>query len=464
MKVKLASLLFSSIKRSLFFWLLLFLFPLLFIITLRSYLSVEYFTNIANDQSLFNVALSLANTIEEGNEQAERLDEVMAKFKQYIDLNHFYYLILNDKLEKRHGNLQLALPDPLPHIGDKVFYDVNFNEEKLRVVVFNFPTKLGNRIIIVGETFYARDEMHRNVLLVFLVSQMIIICLVLLALNLSINRGLIAFERFTKVILARKTTDTHPIDAIEVPSEMQSLVRAMNDLLTRIKKMIDQKHQFIANASHQLKTPLAGLKIQIESVAGEQDPTRVSQALMQMLNSADKLTRLNNQLLSLARVEEEHQENALTLSSIDLVLLIKEVVAEWVPKVLAKHIDLGVEIELTQLIISGNALLIEEMVNNLLDNALTYNETGTKITVKLSKSDHLATLIVEDNGLGIPITEHEKVFQRFHSLLGNGQTNGCGLGLAIVLEIMQLHQGVVYVKFTNIEQQSGTSINCEFPL
>jgi two-component system sensor histidine kinase TctE len=135
-----------------------------------------------------------------------------------------------------------------------------------------------------------------------------------------------------------------------------------------------------------------------------------------------------------------------------------------VPKALAKHIDLGVEIELIQLIISGNALLIEEMLNNLLDNALTYNETGTKITVTLSQSDHLATLIVEDNGLGIPITEHEKVFQRFHRVLSNGRTGGCGLGLAIVLEIMQLHNGVVYVKFTNVEKQSGTSVHCEFPL
>lgn len=464
MHAKLSSLIFPSIKRNLLFWLLLFLLPVLMITTARSYLSVQYFTNSANDQSLFNVALSLSNSLEADHESTEYLDEVMAKFKDYVELNHFYYLILNDKRQRLHGNLQLTLPAQLPHTGHKVFFDANFNQEKLRVVVFNFPSNVGHRFIIVGETFHARDDMERNVFLVFLVSQIVIICLVLIALNLSINRGLIAFERFRNVILARKPSDTYPIEATEVPEEMQSIVSAMNDLLIRIKKMVDHKQQFIANASHQLKTPLAGLKVQVESVLNEQDPTRVRQALMQMLNSTDKLTRLNSQLLSLARVEEENKQQEIRLKPIDLVELVHQVVAEWVPNAMTNHMDLGIEAENKQIIILGNDLLIAELLNNLVDNALAYNPEGTRITVKLIQHENLVKLIVEDNGAGIPIVEQEKVFQRFYRTLGNSQTNGCGLGMAIVAEVMHLHQGKSYVTFNNLETQSGTSVVCEFPL
>jgi len=465
MHAKLSSLIFSSIKRNLLFWLLLFLLPVLMITTARSYLSVQYFTNSANDQSLFNVALSLSNSLEEDHESTEHLDEVMAKFKDYVDLNRFYYLILNDKRQRLHGNLQLTLPTQLPFTGHKVFFDANFNQEKLRVVVFNFPSNVGNRFIVVGETLYARDDMERNIFLLFFASQIVIICLVLIALNLSINRGLIAFERFRNVILARKPSDMHPIDANEIPEEMQSLVSAMNDLLIRIKKMVDHKQQFIANASHQLKTPLAGLKVQVESVLNEQDPTRVRQALMQILNSTDKLTRLNSQLLSLARVEEENKQQEIRLKPIDLVELVHQVVAEWVPKSLDKNIDLGIEINVNQLLVSGHGLMIEELLNNLLDNALEYNPEWTKVTVKLSQTSGLAQLIVEDNGKGIPIAEQEKVFQRFYRVLGNHNANGgCGLGLAIAQEVMALHHGQVYVKFTDTVGHSGTSIVCEFPL
>jgi len=245
---------------------------------------------------------------------------------------------------------------------------------------------------------------------------------------------------------------------------MQSLVSAMNDLLIRIKKMEDHKQQFIANASHQLKTPLAGLKVQVESVLNEQDPTRVRQALMQMLNSTDKLTWLNSQLLSLARVEEENKQQEILLKPIDLVELVHQVVAEWVPNAMTNHMDLGIEAAAKQIYIIGNDLLITELLSNLVDNALAYNPEGTRITVKLIQHENLVKLIIEDNGAGIPVIEQERVFQRFYRTLGYIQTNGCGLGMAIVAEVMHLHQGEVYVTFNNLETQSGTSVVCEFPL
>jgi two-component system sensor histidine kinase TctE len=189
------------------------------------------------------------------------------------------------------------------------------------------------------------------------------------------------------------------------------------------------------------------------------------QDLREILNSTDKLNRLNNQLLSLARIEEERQEASILNDQVDLVLLVHEVVAEWVPKSLDKNIDLGIEINVNQLLVSGQGLMIEELLNNLLDNALEYNPEWTKVTVKLSQTSGLAQLIVEDNGKGIPVAEQEKVFQRFYRVLGNRNANGgCGLGLAIAQEVMALHHGQVYLKFTDTVGHSGTSIICEFPL
>jgi two-component system sensor histidine kinase TctE len=234
----------------------------------------------------------------------------------------------------------------------------------------------------------------------------------------------------------------------------------MNELLVKEKAAVVERRHFLANAAHQLKTPLAGLKIQAEAALREGDLASIQHALKQISLGSDNLARLANQLLSLARAEPESSQE-LIFEPVDLVQLIQEVTADWVPRGLDKNIDLGVSCEIAELKIHGNAILLQELLNNLLDNAIRYNPPYTSVTVGLDKINDTVVLSVQDNGVGIAIHQQQKVFERFYRVLGN-EASGCGLGLAIVREIALQHHAQVNLTYADEAQLSGTLITVTF--
>lgn len=236
----------------------------------------------------------------------------------------------------------------------------------------------------------------------------------------------------------------------------------MNELIVKEKSAVNERRHFLANAAHQLKTPLAGLKIQAEAALREDDLASIQHALKQISAGSDNLARLANQLLSLARAEPEAVA-ALAFVSVDLVRLIHDVTSSWVPKALDKNIDLGVKCELKELNVSANNVLLQELLNNLIDNAIRYNQVGAKVTVALDKVNDEAILSVQDNGVGIALLEQQKVFERFYRVLGTAE-NGCGLGLAIVQEIAHQHQARVLLEYSDMKKQTGTTVKVIFRL
>lgn len=457
----------QSIKQHLLFWLLLFLIPVLLIITFRSYFSIQYFTNQANDQSLFKVALAIANDIKVNNAgQISLKPTVLDNYKRFLHSERLTYLVIDHRQQKMLGESQLPLPALMPAVDDKLFYSREVFDQDYRLVAFNYPLGKSNVTIIVAETFKLRNQMHEDIVLVFLSTTLIIILLVVMALNLSIKRGLSSLTLLKDEILARHPTDTDPLDFQTAPKELHPLVMAMNDLFIRVKLIVDEKENFIANASHQLKTPLAGLKLQVENAQRESTLSRTQQALTQLKVSIDKLTRLNSQLLNLAIVDfsrKASSDNASNTQHLDLVKLVQTVSAEWVPSALNQNMDLGFSCQLKNLRIDGKALLIKELLNNLLDNAIAYNQAGTIITVSLTQTDAYAILTVEDDGIGVDLREQNKVFQRFYRPLGNSHTQGCGLGMAIVKEVTEQHGGYVELAFSDAKKQCGTKVSCYFP-
>lgn len=245
-----------------------------------------------------------------------------------------------------------------------------------------------------------------------------------------------------------------------MPEELQPLLHAMNELLVKERSAVDERRHFLANAAHQLKTPLAGLKIQAEAALRESDLASVQHALKQISAGSDNLARLANQLLSLARAEPE-ANLAQSFVVVDIVPLIHEVTADWVPTALEKNIDLGVSCSLRQFKIRGNMLLLQELLNNLIDNAIRYSPAGAKVTVCLGIDHHKVVLAVQDNGLGIAPQEQQKVFERFYRVLGTAQS-GCGLGLAIVREIAHQHHAIVELAYTNQQKSLGTTVKVIF--
>jgi len=456
----------NSIRQKLFNWLLIFLLPLLLLGTVSAYYLANYFSNLAYDRALFRVALALADQVEvkAGNMVVDLPDSTLDLI-EYDKYDWIYYQIQDPNHHVVMGEENLTLPNVTLSAGQHVYYDSSLNGKSLRMVAFSLPlvgtSTKGNATILIGETTTKRDRMANEIIVIMLIPQVLLIALITLLVNLGIRRGLVSLDKLKDSISRRLPSDTHPLEEHAAPQEIQPLLHAMNDLLVKVKGAVDERHQFIANAAHQLKTPLAGLKIQAEAALREDDLESIHHALKQISIGSDNLGRLANQLLSLARAEPEDNPTQ-AFMPVDLVKLINEVTAEWVPKALEKNIDLGVDCQLQQLEISGNAMLLQELLNNLIDNAIRYNQSGAKVTVGLALINNEAVLSVQDNGLGITSNEQQKVFERFYRVLGTAES-GCGLGLAIVREIAHQHQARVELGYSNIQQSKGTIVKVIFP-
>jgi two-component system sensor histidine kinase TctE len=217
-----------------------------------------------------------------------------------------------------------------------------------------------------------------------------------------------------------------------------------------------QRH-FIADAAHQLRTPLAGLAIQTDIALRQTNPDALQHALVQIRAGVERTNHLVDQLLALARADAG-PDLTLKFEPLDLNELASMQTAEWVPHAIRKQIDLGYDGPGKPVAISGDALLLRVMLANILDNAIRYTPQGGKITVHLIASEQ-PLLTVEDSGPGIPPEERERVFERFYRVSDNDES-GSGLGLAIVREIARTHGARTWLE--DAGQQGGLRVNIEF--
>jgi two-component system sensor histidine kinase TctE len=252
--------------------------------------------------------------------------------------------------------------------------------------------------------------------------------------------------------------------------EVAPLVSSVNDLLMRLKDSITTQKRFLADAAHQLKTPLAGLRMQADLAQREgADTEELKQSLRLIGRSSIRATHTVNQLLALARAESSG--TTMNMVPCDLAALTMEVMQDGVPRALEKHIDLGYEGAQPGsegVVLQGNPTLLQEMVRNLVDNAINYTpstlEKPGMVTVRVLADPFGKALVlqVEDSGPGIPAAERELVFQPFYRALGN-EADGSGLGLPIVLEIAHQHHATVTLDDARPGQPSpGASFTVRF--
>lgn len=457
----------NSIRQKLLNWLLILVLPSLLLGSVSAYYTASYFSNLVYDRALFRVALAVAEQVDVKNGEVKiDLPESTLKLIEFDIDDWIYYQIQDANHHVIFGYINLSPPAVMPKANQAVYYETKFKQKALHMVAFNLPlTELGangNVTILIGENTLKRDKMANEIVAIMLVPQILLILLIIFAINLGIKRGLISLENLKQLILKRQPGDINTLEEQDAPEELQPLLHAMNELLAKEKIAIDKRRNFLANAAHQLKTPLAGLKVQAEAALREKDFSHVQHALKQISNGSENLARLANQLLSLARAEPESGMNQ-EFEQLDLVMLVHKVSMHWVPKALDKNIDLGVKCQLKNLIINGNPLLLQELLNNLIDNAIRYNQAGANVTVGLALHDGEAALSVKDDGVGIAINDQEKVFDRFYRVLGSHE-NGCGLGLAIVREIANQHQASVALTYSDIKHGRGTLVTIKFKL
>jgi two-component system sensor histidine kinase TctE len=315
------------------------------------------------------------------------------------------------------------------------------NLDPLRERSADAPAASGLALVQVAETLDKRAHLANEIIKGVILPQFIILPVILALVWFALSRGLTPLAELQERIRARPQDDLSPIDPRQVPEEISPLVGSFNDMLERLAQTVEMQKRFIADAAHQMKTPLAGMRMQSELALRQVDPGEIHRSLEQLAKSSESATRLVNQLLALARAENQPHAG-LAFEEIDLVQLARATVQDWVQASFAHGIDLGFEhpegLQARQLQIAGNALMLRELLSNLIDNALRYTPQGGSVTVRVRRDGEHALLEVEDTGPGIAPSERAHVFERFYRILGSN-VQGSGLGLAIVREIAQQH-------------------------
>ena len=353
-------------------------------------------------------------------------------------------------------------PAPNPEIraqpGEVVMRDDVVRDENVRVAyiwVSRGPSPEHLVLMQVAETRGKRSTLATEIIKGVMVPQFIILPLAVLLVWLALVRGIRPLNDLEQRIRARKPDDLSPIDNEHVPQEVAPLVSSINDLLHRLKTSVSNQKRFLADAAHQLKTPLAGLRMQAEmaqTASGED----IHRSLQQIAKSSMRATHTVNQLLALARAETSGR--SLPSTAVDLAVAVAEVIEDSVPRALDKQIDLGYEGPDTvppNCTLMGNPTLVRELVRNLVENAINYTPLGGVVTVRLlvDRFSGVQVLQVEDDGPGIPEAERALVLEPFYRALGTN-VDGSGLGLAIVQEIARQHQATLLLEDTHPQRSA----------
>lgn len=422
------------------------------------------FVNLNYDRALLDTALDLGRNVREsGNQLYLDLPQPVIEMLISGEQGRFYYRANGPGGEYITGDPDLPDPPPDAQEDRVTYYDALFRNEPIRAVALRVPVRPGSGkgaiLIQVAERSVLRTDFARQIMLRMMLPQAILVLLSTLAVWFGVGIGLRALTAMRREIENRSHVDLSPINETGAPAEVQPLLRAMNDLLSRLSAALAAQQRFIADAAHQLRTPVAALKMQAELAVRQVRDGEAAATLQHLQTAADHAARLVSQLLTLARAEPGSHRSVMR-QPVALMSLAREIAGEWVPRALARQIDLGFDDISTPATISADPFLIHEMLNNLIDNAIQYTPAGGRVTVRIRLQDDHATLEVEDDGPGIPVEEREKVFDRFYRMPGIAP-EGCGLGLAIVREIAQGHQATVAVQAG--AGGRGTCMSVTFP-
>jgi len=346
----------------------------------------------------------------------------------------------------RHVLGDAWLPTVLPSTDGAEFLSVVEGGITYRVAAQRYDIAAGDLIVMLADGSDARQHWLDNLLVRVLLPNLLLLVVAAVAVTWAVARALRPLIDLKQAVERRSPRDLSPIDADSAPAEVRPLVSSLNRLFALVNVQSEAQRRFVADAAHQLRTPLAGLQAQVEAWAqaarsmgtGDLLSLRVDQ--VQRLRDATRRTsQLANQLLALSRADALSAD-AQPLHQVDLKDLCENILALYLDAAAAKGIDLGLESQPAQT--RGHAWLLRELLINLVDNAVKYTPDGGCITLRCGQEHvagaELAWIAVEDDGPGIPDDERDRVLQRFYRLQGSAG-EGNGLGLAIADEIARAH-------------------------
>jgi len=372
---------------------------------------------------------------------------------------HIYETKLGFQIWNSSGNLVLKSPNlPDNNISTEAqgFSDNRFDDHDWRT--FTLTSADGRYRCITAERIDVRSDLIGDIFEGLLQLFIVIVPVLSVTLWLAISQGLKPLQNLTSQI---KTRDADKLDAIsegKAPMEIQTITSALNQLLSRLKNALARERRITSDAAHELRTPLAAVKLHAE-LAGKADNAGDRKAAIDhVLQGIDRTTRLVNQLLDLARLEPESFQQKMYPTDISKLLI--EETALQAPIANDKQLDLAIT-ENPEIIASVDETSIRLLIRNLLSNAIAYTTAKGIIRISLQDEDEKFSLIVEDNGSGIPIEERQRVFERFYRLKNHDET-GCGIGLSIVMQVVEMHQATL--SLDDPDNGTGLRVTVTFPV
>ncbi|CUI04720.1 sensor histidine kinase N-terminal domain-containing protein [Massilia antarctica] len=444
----------GSLRSQLLRWLLI---PLVLLVALNAvsvYDNALDAADLAYDRSLLASTRALAErvAIKDGKVVADVPYVALDSFETDT-LGRIYYKVSGIDGETVSGF------DDLPPVPANVprseaypalvrFYHADYNGEPVRIAALLQPvyddSMRGIALIQVGETLDARRGLSRKILVDTLLRQAVMVLAVASLVWFAVRLVLRPLMRLKIEVENRALNDLSDVDQALVHKEVRPLVAAMNGTMSRMHNLIASQRRFIADASHQLRTPLTVLKTQAELALRENDPAAMREIVRSIATTTDATVHLANRLLTLARVE--HGSAGAGMAPVSLTAIVRQVGLEMALPAVQKQIDLSLDAaDADKTLVAGHELMLHELVTNLVDNAIRYTPAGGKVALRVRVDGARVLLDVEDSGCGIADDEREKVLTPFYRSSGALETNpgGTGLGLSIVREVAAQHRADV---------------------
>ena len=428
-----------SLRSQLLRWLLVPLTLLFLADAIGSYIVARHLSDQVYDGELLEIARELTLHVKpDGVRPTFNLERDAERTLLLDQYDEVHYAVRTDDGASIAGDADMA---PFRSAGPgPTYYDSVLAGAPVRVVQLSTAAgAAGSVTVAVAETLVKRHGLVNAIMIGVILPQLLLIVIAGIVLWAGVAHGLAPLARLQQAVAARSHLDLSPVSVPEAPVEVHPLVTAINDLMARVEEILSYQSRFIADAAHQLRTPVAGLKAHVEVALREDDPAQAKQTIAHLYTAVERMSRLVAQLLSLAR-NEPTTLRKLDLAPLDLSKLAFDVTMEWVPEAYRRNIDLGFEGVQPHATVRGDATRLTELINNLLDNAIRYSRDNGRVTVRVASQP--SRLSVSDDGPLIPVDERERIFERFHRLLGT-HADGSGLGLAIVQEIAKLHDAKI---------------------
>ena len=406
----------------------------------------HHFGNLVHDRWLYDSAMTLAAQLKSKNGQTTlSLPGPAIEMFEWDSVDR----ISEEVTSRNRGHIfsNATFPSPPAEMvpGKPSYYDGLINGQPVRIVAVTLPnpTEATESITIqVAETRHKREALVTEILLLSVPIEAGILGLAGTFIWLAVTSSLGALDAIATRLAEYEPDGLLPVSDIEnAPSEVQPLVNSINRLIAKLSDAQETQRRFVANAAHQLRTPLSALQVQTERALREPDPVAHEDALSHVLRAVTRLRHVTHQLLTLTR-SDRSAERALNMVQVDLAALARDELERWADVAIARSIDLGYEGPENSLDIRGDPHLLRELIGNLVDNAIRYGHSGGEVTLGLRQLP--TTLYVDDDGPGIPPEDRALVLERFYRRPSTGG-DGCGLGLAIAREIAARHGAGLHI-------------------